>query len=134
MRSLRFVGTFFGGGVSRVRRHKVLSGSRREGPRVEEYVAWEILPAGVPYLPAWRRDRRYLTGDFLLDPPRKKPSRAVAKLFGIDPREVEEIDYGESSGAAEASSPEPRAQLPEAVQEELLLHDLLYALMGFAGR
>lgn len=83
--------------------------------------------------------RPYLTGKFLLQPPPKAPSRAVAKLFGIDPRDGVMINYDqrrENKGQqAESGIEEARLDyLPEAMQEELLLDDLLYALMGFPGR
>ena len=110
-------------------------------------------PSLLPTHP-WGCCRPYLTRDFLLDQPPKAPSRAVAKLFGIDPGDAVLIDYdrrgavgGSTSdlrrsgdrgshgrrGEAEAGGGMLEA-LPEAMQEELLLEDLLYALMGFAGR
>eukprot|EP00903_Cladosiphon_okamuranus_P016182 g14933.t1 len=129
---------------------------RREEHRGEEYESFEILPAGVPYLPPWRRNRPYLTRDFLLDPPPRAPSRAVAELFGIEPGDPVLIDYDRQSsvggssglgrsgdvgsrgrqgeaGAGERAGGGAMEALPEAMQEELLLEDLLYALMGFAG-
>ena len=82
--------------------------------------------------------RPYLTRDFLLEPPPKTPSRAVEKLFGIQRGEGVMINYNdaqlrggtEGGGGAGGLS----GDLPEAMQEELLLDELLYALMGFAGR
>lgn len=101
--------------------------------------------------------RPYLTRDFLLEPTPRAPSRAVAKLFGIEPGDKVLIDYDRrgggvggdgdlrrsgdrggrgrqgEAGAGAGGGRVPEA-LPEALQEELLLEDLLYALMGFAGR
>ncbi|CAN0267685.1 unnamed protein product, partial [Ectocarpus sp. 8 AP-2014] len=34
-----------------------VAAGRREQYRGEEYESWEVLPAGVPYLPPWRRNR-----------------------------------------------------------------------------
>ncbi|CBN79178.1 Similar to tubulin, gamma complex associated protein 2 [Ectocarpus siliculosus] len=127
-----------------------VAAGRREQYRGEEYESWEILPAGVPYLPPWRRNRSYLTRDFLLAPPPKAPSRAVAKLFGIEPGDGVVIDYdhrrsgggggaelqrsrGEGAGWGRQGGGGVAEALPEAMQEQLLLDDLLYAMMGFAG-
>lgn len=96
--------------------------------------ALEVAPAGVPYLPSWRMERRYVTGGFLLDPPPAKPSQADATLFGIEPREVERIEREAAVGGAGVSEYGSGAPLPEAMQEELILNDLLYALMGIPGR
>lgn len=88
----------------------------------------------------------------------------MAKLFGIEPGDGVLIDYdrreggggdlrrsgdrgrgrGRPGAAGAETETETEAEggvpggsteaLPEAMQEELLLEDLLYALMGFAGR
>ncbi|CAM9775598.1 unnamed protein product, partial [Ectocarpus sp. 4 AP-2014] len=127
-----------------------VAAGRREQYRGEEYESWEILPAGVPYLPPWRRNRSYLTRDFLLARPPKAPSRAAAKLFGIEPGDGVVIDYdhrrsggggggelqrsrGEGAGWGRQGEGGVAEALPEAMQEQLLLDDLLYAMMGFAG-
>ncbi|CAM9519555.1 unnamed protein product, partial [Scytosiphon promiscuus] len=77
---------------------------RREEHRGEEFESWEVLPAGVPYLPPFRRDRPYLTRDFLLAPPPKAPSRAVEKLFGIAPGNKVMIDYDRRSSGGGGSN------------------------------
>lgn len=71
----------------------------------------------------------------------------MARLFGINPGDAVLIDYdrrdgvGGSSdlgrsvdGGSRGAGAGVMEALPEAMQEELLLEDLLYALMGFAGR
>lgn len=56
----------------------------------------------------------------------------MAKLFGISPADLASVDF--SGPGAAATGAGGSGVLPEAVQEEVLLDDLLYALMGFAGR
>lgn len=72
----------------------------------------------------------------------------MAKLFGIEPRDGVLIDYdhrrsgggqlqrsrGEGAGWGRQGEVGSAEALPEAMQEQLLLDDLLYAMMGFAGR
>lgn len=101
-----------------------------------------------PPPPAPSPRRPYLTGDFLLDAPPVTASRAVANLFGVGTASgmlgSPVIDYGRygggdagvepiAGGAGDGGQPSFGA-LPEAMQEQLLLDDLLSALMGFAGR
>lgn len=88
--------------------------------------------------------RPYLTGEFLLEPPQDPrssvTSRLVADLF--DPDRLSRPDIDGNDGAVVASGDgvgdvgrgRSLEGLPEAVQEQLLLDDLLSALMGFPGR
>lgn len=114
--------------------HNKVASKRPDQYGRKGHEALEVAPAGVPYLPAWRMERRYLTGGFLLDPPPAKPSQADATLFGIEPREVERIECEAAMGGAGVAEYDTGVPLPEAMQEELVLNDLLYALMGIPGR
>lgn len=88
--------------------------------------------------------RPYLTMEFLLEPPQDPRSSVTSRLAAdlFDPDRLSRPDIDGNDGAVVASGEGFRdvgrgrtlGGLPEAVQEQLLLDDLLSALMGFPGR
>ena len=93
-----------------------------EGQASTEAATWHVVVAGTPFLPPWTVQRAYLTGRFLLKPQRGKPPlRVVEALFGSQSSEI-------------AAGPPALRTLPVALQEQLVLDDLLSACMGLEGK
>jgi gamma-tubulin complex component 2 len=77
------------------------------------YNVWQMTLSGIPYSPGWNTSRPYLSGLHLLDPDRLE---AAALFRGATP------------------PPVSLASLEPAAQEQLLIDDVLAALMGTEGR
>ena len=112
-----------GSGAARV-------GVAAEGQTSTEAATWQVVVAGTPFLPPWTAQRAYLTGKFLLKPQRHAgiaahSARVVEALFG---------PAASQHRAADAQQPSLLRTLPAAVQEQLVLDDLLSSFMGFEGK
>jgi hypothetical protein len=102
-----------------------------EGDVTSEAATWQVVAAGMPFVPAWATQRLYLAGAFLLAPQRGlQRLRTVSEIFGVsaplcgrqrlhNDRSIEYL---------------PLRALPVAVQEQLLLDDVMAVLLGFEGK
>ncbi|KAG5191839.1 Spc98 family-domain-containing protein [Tribonema minus] len=108
-----------GGGARLTMVERALAASHLYGRQLGGEEAW------VPCYPPFNDERRYLNGTFLLDSGRFDRAGAAAALFGA-------AANGGFDGARAGLV--PLDQHPVSLQEQLLLEDLLSALMGLEGR